>query len=182
MRFAPCCLLLFIKHWPLRLNNHFVAQSLYFHFGSSAPYPTLKPYVAASAPRTRYRLLVRLYLVGFPHYISTAGWWETGNTTTHRNVNSYYNSNYNSDCEYQNPYEDEFSQEVLYDEWYTTFFKNDRMSSLSRKKYHARTFLISPPWTSAHFLRHGCIILLNYDWFFAIFIQNHSRLGTNSPI
>ena len=43
-------------------------------------------------------------------------WWETGNTTTHRNVNSYYNSNYNPDCEYQNPYEDEFSQEVLYDE------------------------------------------------------------------
>ena len=43
-------------------------------------------------------------------------WWETGNTTTHINVNSYYNSSYNSDCEYQNPYEDEFSQEVFYDE------------------------------------------------------------------
>jgi hypothetical protein len=41
-------------------------------------------------------------------------WWEAGNATTHRNINTYNNSN--SDCEYQNPYEDEFSQEVLWDE------------------------------------------------------------------
>ena len=33
-----------------------------------APCPTLKPYVAASAPRTQYRLLIRLYRIGFPYF------------------------------------------------------------------------------------------------------------------
>ena len=34
------------------------------HCGSRTPYPTLKPHLAVSAPRTRYRLFARLYRVG----------------------------------------------------------------------------------------------------------------------
>lgn len=74
-QYTTYCLLPLRKHQPLRLNNNFGAQSLYFHFSSSAPCPTLKPHVATSVPRIRYRLLVRLYLVGFPYYILTAYKW-----------------------------------------------------------------------------------------------------------
>ncbi len=46
-------------------HNYFPAQSLHFRFGSISPCPTLKPNVTASVPRTRYRRLVRPYLIGF---------------------------------------------------------------------------------------------------------------------
>ena len=52
-----------------RPHNHFPAQSLHFRFGSVAPCPTLKPNVTASTPRTRYRRLVRPYLIGFSYCI-----------------------------------------------------------------------------------------------------------------
>jgi len=48
--------------WP----NHF---SLYFRL-NSPPCPTLKPDVTASVPRTRCRLLAKLYRAGFPCCIS----------------------------------------------------------------------------------------------------------------
>lgn len=50
-------------------HNNFPAQLLHFRFGSVAPYPTLKPNVTASAPRTWYRRLVRPYLIGFSYCI-----------------------------------------------------------------------------------------------------------------
>ena len=50
-------------------HNNFPAQSLHFRFGSVAPCPTLKPDVAVSVPRTRYRRLVRPYLIGFSYCI-----------------------------------------------------------------------------------------------------------------
>ena len=50
-----------------RPHNNFPAQSLHFRFGSVVPCPTLKSDVATSIPRTRYRQLVRPYLIGFSY-------------------------------------------------------------------------------------------------------------------
>ena len=50
-------------------HNYFPALSLHFRFGSVAPCPTLKPNVTMLAPRTRYRRLVKPYLIGFPYCI-----------------------------------------------------------------------------------------------------------------
>lgn len=62
-----CCIEKHIDH--IQPHNNFPAQSLHFRFGSAAPCPTLKPGVAASAPRTRYRRLARPYLIGFSYCI-----------------------------------------------------------------------------------------------------------------
>ena len=62
-----CCDHNHIDHY--QPHNNFPAQSLHFRFGSVAPCPTLNPDVTASAPRTRYRRLVRPYLIGFPYCI-----------------------------------------------------------------------------------------------------------------
>ena len=75
-RLTQCCLLPQGRHRPLHPYNSFVARSLQLPLSARlAPCPTLKPNVTASAPRTRYRLLVRLYRVGFPYYVSLAYKW-----------------------------------------------------------------------------------------------------------
>ncbi len=75
-RLTQCCLLPPRWHRPLHPYNYFVAQSLQLPLSARlAPCPTLKPNVTASAPRTRYRLLVRLYRIGFPYYVSLAYKW-----------------------------------------------------------------------------------------------------------
>ena len=60
-----CCEQEHIDHF--QPHNNFPAQSLHFRFGSVAPCPTLKPNVTTSVPRTRYRRLVRPYLIGFSY-------------------------------------------------------------------------------------------------------------------
>ena len=62
-----CCVTEHIDHF--QPHNNFPAQSLHFRFGSVAPCPTLKSNVTASIPRTRYRRLVRPYLIGFSYCI-----------------------------------------------------------------------------------------------------------------
>ena len=61
------CVTEHIDHFQPR--NNFPAQSLHFRFGSVAPCPTLKPDVTVLVPRTRYRRLVRPYLIGFSYCI-----------------------------------------------------------------------------------------------------------------
>lgn len=62
-----CCVCKRIDHFQPYI--YFPAQSLHFRFGSVAPCPTSKPDVAVSVPRTRYRRLVRPYLIGFSYCI-----------------------------------------------------------------------------------------------------------------
>ena len=62
-----CCEIEHIDHF--QPHNDFPARSLHLRFGSVAPCPTLKPSVAVSVPRTRYRRLARPYLIGFSYCI-----------------------------------------------------------------------------------------------------------------
>ncbi len=62
-----CCEKEHIDHF--QPHNNFPALSLHFRFGSVAPWPTLKSNVTVSIPRTRYRRLVRPYLIGFSYCI-----------------------------------------------------------------------------------------------------------------
>ena len=64
---VACCVCKRIGHFLPYI--YFPAQSLHFRFGSVAPCPTLKPDVTVSVPRTRYRRLVRPYLIGFSYCI-----------------------------------------------------------------------------------------------------------------
>ena len=60
------CLLLTQWHQLPFLHLTRLYQFTLSHSGSHIPRPTLKPNITASAPRSRYQLLVRLYWIGIP--------------------------------------------------------------------------------------------------------------------
>ena len=61
-----------LKTSTTTIRPYFPAPSLYFRSGSAAPCPTLNLEVTIFGPWTRYRRLVRPYLIGFSYYTVSA--------------------------------------------------------------------------------------------------------------